>query len=235
MERARTKGLVSIVITNYNRAPYLTECLDSLLNQSYPHWEIIFVDDASTDNSVQVVEQWLEQNRGQFTPDQSLLLLPLPRNVGFSGALTTGFFLANGEFIAVQDSDDYSDPQRLQKQVQFLRDHPQIQLVGSNYAYFSDQEPSVKKTASWIKYGDEIARVYANGGHCVCHGTILFHGSLFDQIGGPTRRIGGAEDYEFIVKCLNAKAKIENVPEVLYYYRRHENQRSRIYYGKKRG
>ncbi|GED31435.1 hypothetical protein BCE02nite_25760 [Brevibacillus centrosporus] len=56
---------------------------------------------------------------------------------------------------------------------------------------------------------------------------------MFDQIGGPTRRINGAEDYEFIAKSLNARANIENLPEALYYYRLHAHQRSTKYYRRK--
>jgi hypothetical protein len=60
----------------------------------------------------------------------------------------------------------------------------------------------------------------------------MFRGAVFDQLGGPTRRIRGAEDYEFIVKCLNAKLEVENLPDILYYYRSHPQQRSRQFYKK---
>lgn len=229
----RIDGMVSVVITNYNRALYLRECLDHIREQTYPNWEMIFIDDASTDDSVQVAREWHEQYRQIWSEDNRMVMLTLPRNIGFAGALNVGLYLARGEYIAIQDSDDYSHVNRLQRQVEFLQNHPEVELVGTNYYSFPSDAPMKRELANWLRYGDEIGKVYGRGGHCVCHGTILFRGRLFDQIGGPTRRITGAEDYEFIAKALNAKAKIENLPEPLYFYRLHNNQRSVQYYKRK--
>ncbi|CAM4460312.1 glycosyltransferase involved in cell wall biosynthesis [Paenibacillus endophyticus] len=227
----REPGKVSIVITNYNRAAYLIECLNSLKQQSYVNTEIVFVDDASTDRSVDIVQAWCEENGLAGT--EAFVLVRMPRNVGFSGAVTTGLFVARGEFIAVQDADDFSHPQRLEKQVSYLRNHPEIALVGASYATFEDAEDENKRVfeqAKWLRYGEDIRKVYQNGGHCVCHGTIMFKGAAFDLIGGLSRRIVGAEDYEFIVKFLHNKDQIANIPEILYYYRQHASQRSLAYY-----
>lgn len=232
METEREQGLVSVVVTNFNRADYLVECLDSILLQTYRKWELIFIDDASTDDSIEIVNEWVKRQQASLAGYQ-VLIHRLPRNVGFSGAINVGFYLARGEFIAVQDSDDYSHVLRLERQVKFLQERPDIELVGTNYYAFSSETPSKRELSTWIRYGDEIRKVYGNGGHCVCHGTIVFRGRLFDQIGGPTRRIKGAEDYEFIAKSLNARAKIENLPEALYYYRMHAHQRSTKYYRRK--
>ncbi len=232
MEMERVKNLVSVVITNYNRADYIRECLDSILLQTYQKWELIIVDDASTDDSVLIINEWIRRNQSSLAENQVIVHV-LPRNVGFSGAINVGFYLARGEFIAVQDSDDYSHALRLERQVKFLQENPDIELVGTNYYAFPSEMPNKRELSTWIKYGDEIKKVYGNGGHCVCHGTIVFRGRLFDQIGGPTRRIKGAEDYEFIAKSLNARARIENIPEALYYYRLHANQRSTKYYRRK--
>ncbi|WNC13433.1 glycosyltransferase family 2 protein [Brevibacillus brevis] len=234
MKGNREAGLVSVVVTNYNRADYLLECLDSILAQTYRKWELIFIDDASTDDSVAIVNEWLRRHQASLTEGQNQVILHvLPRNIGFAGAINVGFYLARGEYIAVQDSDDYSHVRRLERQVAFLQENPQIELVGTNYYAFPSETPTKRELSTWIKYGSDIRKVYGNGGHCVCHGTILFRARLFDQIGGPTRRIEGAEDYEFIAKSLNARANIENLPEALYYYRQHENQRSTKYYRRK--
>ncbi len=226
----REQGKVSVIVTNYNRAAYLGECLDSLRNQTYPNLELILVDDASTDDSLEVAERWKHtvEACGQKV---DLTIVPLPRNTGFSGALTTGFFLARGEFIAVQDADDWSHPARMERQAAFLLERRDLDLVGTNYASFKESSERVYTPANWLKYGRDIRQVYWNGGHCVCHGTIMFRGSAFDRIGGLTRRIAGAEDYEFIVKFLDAKSQIDNLPDILYYYRRHDEQRSTAFFG----
>ncbi|MFF2533427.1 glycosyltransferase family 2 protein [Brevibacillus sp. NPDC058079] len=233
MAKQRIEGLVSVVITNFNRAAYIRECLNSILQQTYENWEIVLIDDASTDQSVEIAREWLEQNERYFPEDNRVLIHALPRNVGFAGAINIGHYMSRGEFIANQDSDDFSHVLRLSRQVEYLKSHPQIDLVGTNYYAFSSDHPEQKELATWIRYGDDIRKVYGSGGHCVCHGTCMFRGRLFDQVGGPTRRIDGAEDYEFIAKALNARAGVNNIEEALYYYRIHAEQRSAQYYRKK--
>lgn len=232
---ARTEGLVSVVVTNYNKGPYLTDCLDSLFNQTYRNWEMIVVDDASTDDSADKVKAWIDRKMRHHHEAGGITLLSLPRNIGYAGAVTTGMFLARGEFIAVQDADDLSHPERLRLQVEYLRRHSAIELLGTNYGIFEVQPGDRTDRPQWLRYGEEIRTVYASGGHCICHGTIMLRGSLFDRIGGQNRKVRGAEDYEFIARCLNAKVRnVENMKEVLYYYRFHPGQRSRKYFGKGR-
>ncbi|GED31434.1 hypothetical protein BCE02nite_25750 [Brevibacillus centrosporus] len=115
METERESGLVSVVITNYNRGDYVLECLNSILSQTYQKWEMIFIDDASTDDSVAIVYEWLQRNEASLR-DHQVVIQQLPRNIGFAGAINMGFYLAKGEYIAVQDSDDYSHPLRLERE-----------------------------------------------------------------------------------------------------------------------
>ncbi|MFD0673165.1 glycosyltransferase family 2 protein [Cohnella sp. GCM10027633] len=236
---ARTPDLVSIVVTNYNNGKFIGECLDSLLRQSYPGWEIVWVDDGSTDDSRRRLDEWFELN-GIARQDDRFCVLELPRNVGYAGAVTAGLFLAKGEFIAMHDSDDVSHSHRLAKQTAYLRDHPDIELVGTNYAVFTASEglarPDKLQTAKWLGYGaEQIRGVYAKGGHCVSHGTVMIRGALFDRLGGHTRRVEGAEDYEFVARCLDRTGNnVDNMRDVLYYYRLHPDQRSRLYFGSKK-
>lgn len=231
----RIPELVSVVITNNNREPYLLDCLNSIVKQTYLNWEIIFVDDASTDGSLMQVKQWLRNNYPYFPNNNSFITVVLQRNIGYAGAMTTGLYMTQGEFIAVQDSDDISHPLRLEKQITYLNNHPQIDLVGTNYAAFKDElNVGPYEKSDWIQYGEQIRNIYQHGGHCVCHGTIMLRGNVFDRIGGHTRRVLGAEDYDFITRYLDPKQlNIENLPDILYYYREHSNQRSRKYFNKK--
>lgn len=236
MLNGRLAGLVSIIVPCFNRERYIKECLDSLIQQSYQNIEIIIVDDASTDKSRLEIQSWMksiEQKAPHFSLKERVQLLTLPRNVGFSGAVTTAMFLSQGEFIAMQDSDDLSHSDRIMKQIQFLQSNPHVGVVGTVYATFSDGRFDQQKKANWIRFGEQIKQAYANGKHCVCHGTILFHGHIFDKLGGLNRRHQGAEDFEFIARCISKRITIDNLPEVLYYYRKHGDQRSRQFYGKK--
>ncbi|EIT86678.1 glycosyltransferase [Fictibacillus macauensis ZFHKF-1] len=224
----RVEGCVSVIVTCYNVEHYIEDCLDSLYEQTYQNFEVIVINDASTDHTQTKIDDW----RTKRLPTFPVECVTLPRNVGFSGALTIGYYLAKGEYIAVQDGDDLSHRERLEKQVHYLRQHPDIMLVGSNYMTFPHGQFHQQKPVHWLKFGADIRQTYWEGGHCICHGTALFRGEAFDTLGGPTRRIKGAEDYEFIAKCLNASYQVDNLTDILYYYRLHEKQRSNEFFGK---
>lgn len=225
--KSRTEGLISVVIPCYNSEAYIGDCLNGLLAQTYQNIEVILVNDASTDHTKEVIERWIEKSNPPF----NIVICNLPINTGFAGAINVGYFMSSGEYIAVNDADDISHSTRFEKQVDFLIKNLDYDLIGTNYIMFTDDNIENGKEAKWLHYGQDIKKIYAMGKHCVCHGTILFRGRVFDILGGPTRRIHGAEDYEFIVKFLNANLKIENLKEVLYFYRLHANQRSNLFYG----
>jgi glycosyltransferase involved in cell wall biosynthesis len=230
MVNPKIKDLVSVIISCYNVESYIVECLDNTQNQTYQNIEVIIINDCSNDGTTRVINNWINKNKPKF----QIEFINLPRNIGFAGVLNLGYYLAKGEFIAVHDADDISHHQRLEKQVNFLRNNQQIGLVGTNYAAFRDGDFQKQQKANWIRYGENIRKVYEKGGHCVCHGTIMIRSEIFDRIGGPTRRIAGAEDYEFIAKCIQSNIGVDNIPEILYFYRSHPNQRSRQFYSKER-
>ncbi|UOF90731.1 glycosyltransferase [Fodinisporobacter ferrooxydans] len=227
MSFERQSGLVSVIVTCFNNGQYVKECLHSLINQTYRNNEIIIIDDKSTDNSVQQVKELIKSYQNQIDPER-LIFVELPRNVGCSGTVTTGFFLSRGEFIAIHDMDDISHPERIQRQVEYLQEHPEIGAVGSNYASFNEGLFDQKQEASfWLAYGvDNIRNTYALGGHCVSVGTMLFRGSVFDELGGFSNKVIGAEDWEFICRYIANGVEVDNIPVTLYYYRNHNLQRS---------
>lgn len=221
----REDDLVSVIITNYNNEKYIEDCLDSILNQSYKNIEIILVDDNSIDNSLEVINTWIDNNKSSFLRKDYITIINLPRNFGFSGAVTVGLFGCKGEFIAFHDGDDISNENRIEKQVQFLRNNTNINTVGSNYAVFSNKDYTPVAKLNAIDFGvDKIKSIYSEGGNCVCYGTLLIRGEIFDKIGGLSRKLKLVEDYEYITKLLDFG--IDNINEYLYYYRSHEKQRS---------
>lgn len=227
MKNNRIKGLVSIVVSNYNNAKYVKQCLNSLINQSYKNIEIIIIDDCSKDNSVRVIQSWISKR--SYKDKIKIKFLRMPKNIGFSGAVTVGMYLARGEYIAMQDSDDVSQKNRIELQVKYLQENEDIMMVGSNYYVFEDSLKEARIEPNFVVYGrNNILEDFAQGKSPVCFGTILFKGSIFDEIGGLTRKLAGAEDYDFIQKSvING---IDNIDKPLYFYRSHEGQRSRIYY-----
>jgi glycosyltransferase involved in cell wall biosynthesis len=114
---------VSVLMTMFNAAAYLRAAIESLLAQSYRDFELIIVDDGSTDESAAVAESFA---------DPRIRLVRNPANRGQNACLNQGLALVRGEFVARQDADDLSRPDRLERQVRFLEDHPGIALLGAN-------------------------------------------------------------------------------------------------------
>ncbi|MGL4912716.1 MAG: glycosyltransferase, partial [Romboutsia sp.] len=225
MSYKREKDLVSVIVTNYNNENYIRACLDSILNQSYKNIEIVLVNDASTDKSINVINEWINENQNKIN-ENFIIVIDLPRNVGFSGAVTTGLFACKGEFIAFHDGDDISHVNRIEEQVKYLKNNENLNAVGCDYKVFSDEDLDPVYKLNGIAFGiDDIKDIYAKGGHCVCYGTLLFRGEMFDKVGGLSRNLNLVEDYEYITKLL--PFGIDNLTHKLYYYRTHDNQRSK--------
>lgn len=222
----RVPGLVSIVIPSYNYARYVPQCLESIRQQTYENIEIIFVDDASTDDTCRALERWKE-SWSPFNSLPNIISIRLPRHIGYAGVLTLGFFLTNGEYIAIQDLDDLSVPTRIEAQVNHLKSHPDIDLVGTNIEFFDDDQFDERVPCDWIEYGDEIQRSLVLGRPALCMSSVLFKGVIFDYLGGLTREPLGLEDSEFLKKLNDNQIGIDNIQDVLYYARNHAQQRSR--------
>ncbi len=220
--------LVSVVIPTHNRAHYLKECLESLKKQTYRPLEIVVVDDHSTDHTEEMVAEWSRQVKQK--DDLSLVYYRLPRNVGFARAQSVGYILARGDFLANHDSDDVSHPERIQNQVQFLQFDKEYSLVGTNYEVFSNDFDQRSKS-HLLRYDNSIVKCYREGQHCVCFGSLLFRRAVVEKIGGLTTFMEGAEDYEFVARAIVQGFNVQNLRNVLYYYRQHENQRSRDFFG----
>ncbi|KAA6310586.1 putative teichuronic acid biosynthesis glycosyltransferase TuaG, partial [termite gut metagenome] len=119
------KDLVSIITPTYNSSQFIKETINSILNQSYTNWELLITDDCSTDNSIEIISQYAQQ-------DSRIKLFCLSENSGAGIARNNSIKYAKGRFIAFCDSDDKWLPEKLEKQVAFMLKH-EYALVYSSY------------------------------------------------------------------------------------------------------
>ena len=125
---------LAVMLPAYNAENFLTECLESLLNQTFSDFCILAVNDASTDNTGKVLETYAAK-------DARLRVYHLPQNEGEPAVMQFAMDMLNYinvEYIARMDADDICVPHRFERQVQYLDEHPEIDILGSNALFFND-------------------------------------------------------------------------------------------------
>ncbi|HFR3342508.1 TPA: glycosyltransferase family 2 protein [Streptococcus suis] len=178
--------LISVVIPNYNRGHLLQEVLKSVISQTYSNWEIIVVDDFSTDDSLAVLKQLQEQI-------PQLIVHQLAENSGANVCRNKGVELAKGELIAFLDSDDYFLPSKLEKQELIFRKYPEVGFVVTGFGSTAIHVPS----EGLLYVGDTILQNNLGG-----FSTLMVKKSLFLQIGGLDNSLLSCQDWDLFLKLL---------------------------------
>ncbi len=222
----RQKGLVSVVISSYNYQEYIIEALAGLQRQSYSNIELIVVDDCSTDNTESVVKEWIDSNPGCFT---NFIYLKLPRNSYSSWALNIGFLVSRGEYITIHDADDICLEGKIERQVKWLKDHPETIAVGTNFLAVAGKKEYL---ASWLSYDrQEIEKNYKEyNKHCVSFGTLMFRAEMLQDIVGVQKKSDDMNDFKFIKKIIDNNLIVDNLEEHLMLIRLHPGQLSEKYF-----
>lgn len=199
--------LVTILMPVHNGASYLKEAMDSMLGQSLEDFELLIVDDASTDESAAIVQE-CKDPRIRFIKSRERLKL--------SGALNLGLDHARGRYIARMDADDISLPRRLEIQARFLDTNPAIGLCGSWIRYFGAMNSVLKRPLH-----HEDIRAFTLIDTPFAHPTVMLRRDLLDQ---HQLRFDGSyfptEDFELWTRAMR-HFTMANLPEVLLRYRAH--------------
>lgn len=146
---------VSIIIPIYNVAPYVEQCIRSVLAQTYKKFEVIIVDDCGTDNSMEIVENVIADNNN---PDISFRVLQHKKNRGLSAARNTGIRAAKGEYLYFLDSDDMIRKWCISLMVKLAEKYPGVDMVQG--AYFSNPPKSVEWTRSPMLFPEGVEYIH---------------------------------------------------------------------------
>lgn len=196
--------LVTVVMPVRNGALTLDRSIQSILAQTYTHWELLILDDGSTDDSL-LVAQRFKDNRVQIWSDK--------QQRGIVARLNQGIALARGQYIARMDADDYAYPQRLQKQIIFLEKHPEIDLVGTAIRLLSALE--LPQKCYFPLYHQEIVGQPWKKTLSVAHPTWCGRTDWFRQ--WQYRPFIRNEDQELLLRASHSSI-YANLPEVLLDY-----------------
>lgn len=202
------KPLVSVVIPAYNAEAYIAEAIESVLNQTYPNFELIIIDDKSPDQTLMIAKSYESK-------DSRVKVIENEKNVGVGGNRNRGIAEAGGEYICWLDSDDISLPDRVEKQVEYLENHPAVGVVGGFITFFD--ENGVKATRRYAENDKELrAKVFRY--NPVAQPASMVRKKCYEIVGlfNPELRVD--EDLEMLFR-IGEKFEFANLQQVVLKYR----------------
>jgi len=216
---------VSVILPVYNNVKFFRQTMESLASQTFKDFEIIIIDDCSYDGVEKQIDVY-----GQLP---NIRVIRHPENRGVAESLNDGLIEAQGKYRAIQHADDISLPFRLEKEVQYLDEHPNIYLVGTWMQYIDESSNVLPKDGWWlrqVKYISDDAAVIHNKlleMNCLVHTSVMFRKEIAGLVGFYDPHMVPAEDYDYWLK-ISEKHDIGIIREVLVQYRRHHKQISNL-------
>jgi glycosyltransferase involved in cell wall biosynthesis len=205
---------VSIIMSVYNAQTYLEEAISSILNQNYSDFEFLIVDDCSTDDSLNIIDLFMKT-------DQRIQLIQNKSNQGLTKNLNILIRKANGKYIARMDADDISHPDRLKKQVEFLDNDPNTDILGTFSQNISEKGEIIGIRKVPVT-NDEIIKLLPKL-NPISHPTVMFRSSSLKEIGGYDERFRTSQDFHLWFKAAGHGLRFYNMPKVLFQYRMNDN------------
>lgn len=199
-----------VLMATYNDERYIAAALDSILSQTYGNFELLVVNDGSSDGTAAILHEYSSK-------DDRVRTVDCDKNTGLASALNLGLRHTVAELVARMDADDVALPDRLEKQVEYLEAHPEIDVLGT----FSEDIDDLGNRTGRIRrmpLGAEknAALVWTNP---VIHPTIMFRRDRIMRLGGYNGALRRRQDYDLWFRVVAAGMKIDNIPEVLLLYR----------------
>lgn len=207
IKRRLAPPTVSVVMPTYNRADLLPRAIESILNQTFTDFELIIVDDGSTDNSPALLNDYADQ-------DDRIILLWNSENKGISYSRNKGNDAAVGKYIAIMDSDDISLPQRLEKSVAFLEQHPDITAVNATYTKTTSPVPN-----NWVP--KKRLDILMNLGNYFTNLAVVRRDFIQKHHIRYNESFISSEDYDFWRQIIFAGGHLSMINEPLMTLRRH--------------
>ena len=200
---------ISVIMPVYNCERYVKDAIQSILNQSYTNFELLILDDNSSDSTKTIINE--------FT-DLRIKLIEKSKNTGYTNSLNYGLSIAKGTYIARMDGDDISIPERFAKQVAFLELHPDVIVCGTNYKIIGTNKVKI------LPETHEDIKIELLKNTCFGHPTVMIRKEILDRYDLMYDiEKEPAEDYDLWVRLLKY-GRLYNLNEVLLHYRVYDGQ-----------
>ena len=198
---------VSVIIPCYKQANFLSEAIQSIVDQTHENWECFIVDDGSPDDTKEVGEKWCSKD--------SRIHYLYQENGGLSSARNFGIKNASSDFILTLDADDKYENTFIEKSLKIFKENSNVGVVSSWIMRFKDNKEIalIKPTGKTIE-----DFLFQNA----CNGTSLFRKKCWLEVGGYDENMKtGYEDWDFYIRVCNLGWQVYIIPEALFFYRKH--------------
>lgn len=209
MMKNPTDPLVSVVMPAYKAEKYIAAAIESILDQTFRDFELIIVDDGSTDGTLQIINMYSKA-------DERIVVLKNERNLRVNRTTNKGIEAARGKYVAIMNADDISLPERLGKQVKFMEKHPEVGIVGGTMLIINE----VGKVTGERHYytQDKEIRKHIFRFSPFCHPTVMIRRAVLEKSGLYDPYYESAGDYEIYFR-IGLHAKFANLEDKLIKYR----------------
>lgn len=197
---------ISVIMSVYNGEKYLREAIESILNQTIPDFEFIIVNDASTDSSPKIMQSY---------GDARIKIINNEKNIGLTRSLNSAIAQAQGKFIARQDADDISLPNRLEEQLRYFEQHPEVALLGTSIDLIDDEG---KITGKRVISADPSKNFFRSS--WFAHGSVMFKSKIVRELGGYNELFRYSQDYELWLRIAK-HYPVRGLAQELYQLRLH--------------
>ena len=211
----KSKPLISVIMGAYNCESTIRESIDSITNQTYENWELIICDDCSSDKTYEIVKSYKDLYK------EKIIIIKNEKNIGLAGSLNKCLKVVNGEYIARQDADDISVLTRFAKELKFLEENTEYDLVATSMISFDETgDKGVRGILNKIPDKRKLAL-----GPPFCHATIMVKSEVYKKLEGyrVTKYTRRCEDIDLWFRFFEAGYKGFNMDEPLYKVRDDKN------------
>lgn len=211
---------ISVLMGIYNCQSTLEQAVNSIINQTYQNWELIMCDDGSTDSTYEIAKKIEEK-------EKRVIVLKNQTNLGLNQTLNNCLAVASGDYIARMDGDDDCVAERFEKQIYFLEDHPEFDIVSSEMLFFDENGEWGKNSVIEKPQAKDVVV-----GSPICHAPVMMRKKCMDEVGGYTvdKRMLRVEDVNLWIKLYAKGYRCYNIQEPLYRMRNDKNALNRRKY-----
>jgi glycosyltransferase involved in cell wall biosynthesis len=217
---------VSVIMPAYNAKRYVEQAVRSILAQTFRDFELIVTDDGSTDGTLPILQKLAAE-------DSRIVIISRP-NTGIVGALNDAIAKARGEFLARMDADDISLPTRFERQLAYLREHPECVGLGAFVETIDPYDSTLDRLVHETQHAGIDKELLTGRGFAIVHPTIMMRAEAVRRVGGYRLQWQHSEDLDLFLRLAEI-GQLRNLPEYLLRYRmhyesanhlRHEDQRT---------